>query len=167
MIQASNNNQSTLRFAFTMMGLAFAALIAATWYTVKIAMAGHEPVMDRNYYEKGLNYEKEIAESLQMKSEGYRFESSLLTKESTLQTGKNEIQIAIFKKDLPVNGAKLLLTKERTATNRFTEKKELSFDKEGSYTGNLEFPHGGDWQITLNANVEGRSFEKTFMVHVK
>ncbi|MBP9889903.1 MAG: FixH family protein, partial [Leptospiraceae bacterium] len=86
MTQPSNKvNQPTLRFAFTMMGLAFAALIGATWYTVKIAMAGHEPVMDRNYYEKGLNYEKEIAESLQMKSEGYHFVSGLITKETTLQ----------------------------------------------------------------------------------
>ena len=168
MTQPSNKvNQPTLRFAFTMMGLAFAALIGATWYTVKIAMAGHEPVMDRNYYEKGLNYEKEIAESLQMKSEGYHFVSGLITKETTLQTGTNQIQIAILKKDLPVNGAKLFITKERTATGKFTEKKELNFTKDGNYTGNLEFPHEGEWQLTLNANVDGKSFEKTFMVSVK
>lgn len=168
MTQASNKvNQPTLRFAFTMMGLAFSALIFATWYTVKIAMAGHEPVMDRNYYEKGLNYEKEIAESVQMKSEGYHFESNIITGTAELKKDSNEIQIGIFKNQTPVNGAKLFLTKERTATNKFTEKKQLSFDKDGNYTTSLSFPHEGEWQITLQANVEGRNFEKTFMVSVK
>ncbi|MBK8398959.1 MAG: FixH family protein [Leptospiraceae bacterium] len=169
MTQPSNkkSNNSTVRFAFTMVGLAFAALIGATWYTVKIAMDGHEPVMDKNYYEKGLNYEKEIAESIQMKSEGYRFESSIMTAESGLTKEPTDIEIRIFKNETPVNNAKLFLTKGRTATNKFTEKKEIIFDKEGIYRGNLNFLHEGEWQITLNAKVENRSFEKTFMVLVK
>lgn len=170
MIQVSNKPNSeanSIRFAFIMMGLAFAALMGATWYTVKIAMIGHEPVMDKHYYEKGLNYEKEIAESVQMKSEGYHFDSSILTANANLVKGTNEIEIRILKKDVPVNNAKLVLVRERSATNKFTEQKELAFDKDGIYKANIDFPFDGSWQITLNANVEGRNFDKTFMVVVK
>lgn len=170
MIQVSNKpsiGENSVRFALIMMGLAFAALMGATWYTIKIAMTGHEPVMDTHYYEKGLNYEKEIAESVQMRSEGYHFDSSLLSTDSNLSKGVNEIEIRIFKKDLPVNNAKLFLVRERAATSKFTEKKDLIFDKDGIYRANVDFPFDGSWQITLNATVEGRGFDKTFMVTVK
>ncbi len=170
MIQVSNKpgtGENSIHFALIMMGLAFAALMGATWYTVKIAMTGHEPVMDQHYYEKGLNYEKEIAESVQMRSEGYHFDSNLLLKDSNLSKGANEIEIKILKKDIPVNNAKLFLIRERSATSKFTEKKELIFDKDGIYRANIDFPFDGSWQVTLNANVEGRSFDKTFMVIVK
>lgn len=149
------------------MTLAFTALIAATWYTVKIAMAGHEPVMDKNYYEKGMNYEKEIAQTVQMRSEGYHFRTTLLEKDSEVTLGNNQLSIGIFKNEEPVKGAKLVLTRERSATNKFTEKKEFIYDKDGMYKANVDFPLDGPWQVTLNASVDGRSFEKTFMIVVK
>mgnify|MGYP005614999805 CR=1 FL=1 len=170
MIQVSNKpgtGENSVRFALIMMGLAFAALMGATWYTVKIAMIGHEPVMDKHYYEKGLNYEKEIAEGIQMRSEGYHFDSSILNANSNLVKGTNPVEIRILKKDFPVNNAKLFLVRERSATNKFTEKTEVILEKDGIYRANIDFPFDGSWQITLNANVEGRSFDKTFMVIVK
>lgn len=170
MIQASNKlkpEANSIRFAFTIMSLAFAALIGATWYTVKIALAGHEPVMDKNYYEKGMNYEKEIAQTVQMRSEGYHFKSSIMAEDAYAKIGSNEISIGIFKNETPINNAKLVLTRERTATSKFTQKKEFNFDKDGIYKANIDFPQDGPWQVTLNANVDGRSFEKTFTLVVK
>jgi hypothetical protein len=171
MIQASNEQKVTkgnsVRFLLTVLGLAFLALIGATWYTVRIALAGHEPVIDKFYYEKGLNYEKEIAKKKQLQVEGYRFESIFDEKKSILKKGLNEIQVGFFLKDTPVNGVELFITRERTATSKLTEKKEITFDKNGIYKANLDFPFDGQWQITLTANLGERAFEKTYLVFVK
>ena len=158
---------NSVRFLFTILGLAFAALIVATWHTINVAMAGHEPVIDKNYYEKGMDYEKEIAKSKQLQIEGYRFESILLQAGSNLTKAKQEVQVKLIQKDAPVNDAKLFLTRERTATNKYTEKTELIFDKDGVYKANLEFPFDESWQVTLTADLKGRKFEKTYMVLVK
>lgn len=173
MIQALNEKNpkqsqgNSVKFLFILLGLAFAALIGATWHTVNIAMAGHEPVIDKFYYEKGMNYEKEIAKSKQMQIEGYRFESTVIEKEQNLKKGNNEVQVKFLLKDTPVNTAKLFVTRERTATSKFTEKKELGFDKDGVYKANIDFPDDGKWLVTLTATVDGRSLEKAFMVTVK
>lgn len=158
---------NSVKFLSIVLGIAFLALIGGTWYTIKIAMEGNEPVIDKFYYEKGLNYEKEIAKRKQMQLEGYRFESIFSEKNAFLKRDSNEIQVGFFVKDAAVNDAKIFITRERAATNKFTEKKELIFDKDGIYKANLSFPHDGQWQITLVADRNGRIYEKTYLVLVK
>lgn len=165
--QKPNEGGNSVKFLFTILGLAFAALIVATWHTINLAMAGHEPVIDKNYYEKGLDYEKEIAKSKQLQIEGYRFESIFSQEGMNLTKSAQEVQVKLFLKDAAVNDAKLFLTRERTATSKYTEKKELIFDKDGIYKANLEFPFDGSWQVTLTADLNGRKFEKAYMVLVK
>lgn len=163
----SSEGGNSVRFLFTILGLAFAALIVATWHTINLAMAGHEPIIDKNYYEKGLDYEKEIAKSKQLQIEGYRFESIFSQTGANLTKAAQEVQVKLIQKDVPVNDAKLFLTRERTATSKYTERIELILEKDGIYKANLGFPFDGSWQVTLTADLKGRKFEKTYMVLVK
>ncbi len=63
----------SLKQAFLIIGITFLALFLATFITVRIALAGHTPPVDSNYYEKGLKYDQTVATQKAMLSEGYDF----------------------------------------------------------------------------------------------
>lgn len=157
---------SSLKIAFYLIGFAFVGLLVATYITVKISMQGHEGIVDPNYYEKGLKYEKHLEANKKMIEAGYRFESSLLTAPSIL-LGKNNIAVGLFKNENKVSDAKVYLTIERSATNKFNQKIELSF-KDDKYLGELEVPKNGIWVITLIALVPNEGvLQKTVQVTVQ
>ncbi|MCB1193064.1 MAG: FixH family protein [Leptospiraceae bacterium] len=162
------NLSKSMKRAFFIMGIAFFFLIVATVYTVYLATKEYEPVVDPNYYEKGLNYDKEIGRKLEMKNEGYRFETNLLTEKYPLKTGSNTVSVLLFKNSEKVQDAKTFMQWERSATNKFTKRVPLHFSKENSqYTGTVDIPYYGQWIITLIAEINGKVFEKRFLTTVK
>ncbi len=162
------NLSKSVKRAFIAMGIAFFFLIVATIYTVYIANKDFEPVADPNYYEKGLNYDKEIEKKLEMLEEGYHFETNLLTDRYPLKTGSNKVSVNLLKKDINVQDAKVFIQWERAATHKFTKKVELNFSKEDLlYTGTVDIPHYGQWIITLSSDINRKVFEKKFPIIVK
>jgi hypothetical protein len=154
----------TMKWAFSFVWLAFAGLMTATYITVKIANQGHESVVDPQYYEKGLNYEKEIESQKKLSKLGFSFRSPTLEDGYAFKQGKNPIEIEFLKIQEKVLDAKLTVSIERGATQKYNSVTELSINSDGKYIGDLEVPLIGEWYLTVTASTEEGSLSKTVLV---
>lgn len=162
------NLSKSMKRAFFVMGIAFFFLIVATSITLYFANKDFEPVIDPNYYEKGLNYDKEISQKKELIAEGYHYETTLLTERYPLKTGKNQVKVRILKNDSKIEDVKMNLVWERPATHKFTKKIRMDFSKEeSSYVGQVDIPFYGKWFVTLSSVIDGKVFEKTIPIIVK
>jgi hypothetical protein len=158
---------SSVRWAFYAMGFVFLCLFIATGITIQIALKGHEPIVDPNYYEKGLNYEKTLADIRLMKQEGYSLEGSIFEERLPLQTGVNTISVQFLKNDQPITNAKIWLLRERGATFKFNQNYELQHAGEGIYTTPIDIPDVGQWVLTFHATHLDRTLSKSLKVVVQ
>ena len=153
---------------FYAIGITFALLLGATYWTVKLAFAGHEAVMDPNYHEIGLNYEKTLASTKQMLAEGYELQSTLFTDRLPLTSGNNRIEIRFVKGTEPVSGAELKLRRERGATTKFTQDFDLKETSPGVYTtDSFTVPDLGHWVVTAFAKENDRTLRKVTNIAVQ
>ncbi|MCG9875505.1 MAG: FixH family protein [Leptospiraceae bacterium] len=157
----------SVKAAFYAMGVIFIGLIAATAITIYIANKGHEDVIDRNYYEKGLNYEKTLEDNRIMSEEGYSITGNLFTERLPLVSGKNQIELTFQKKDRPIEDGQILLIRERGATNKFTESYQFTHLGQGKYRADVEIPDLGQWVITIYGKHGSRTFRKTAQIVVQ
>ena len=158
------NTMDSVKFSKWILSLSFLALFGATYYTIKVSFTGHEAVIDKNYYEKGLNYEKEIADTVLLKQEGYRLETNLLT--DSLKVGDNPVDIKLFLKDQKIQTNSIVLIKERPATEKFNSIQKLH-PVEGNFKSKIDFSFEGDWRITIRTKINDKNFERSFLVNVK
>ncbi|WCL50506.1 FixH family protein [Leptospira sp. GIMC2001] len=156
----------SVKYAFYSMGAIFILLFIATGITVYIAKVGHEDVIEKDYYEKGLNYEKTLEDIRIMQDEGYSISSPLLVDRFPLHSGKNLVQISFTKNDIPISDGKLFVLLERGATAKFNQSNELYFSN-NEYSGEIMIPDLGQWIITIKASHAGRTLTKTLKVTVQ
>ncbi|TGK12738.1 FixH family protein [Leptospira kmetyi] len=159
----------SMKLAFAWIWIAFIALIAATVVTIRYANTGYTGPIEKEYYEKGLNYEKSILEQRKMLAEGYSYESILFSSNTGLKVGKNPIFIRFQKSGTPIVGAKLIVQIERSATDQYNQTVSLQEDSKnrGTYLGVLEFPESGRWILSLKGDVSGRILEKTHDLNIQ
>ncbi|PJZ70457.1 hypothetical protein CH373_05130 [Leptospira perolatii] len=160
---------SSLKKAFILITLAFLGLFLATFFTVRIALSGHTGPIDKDYYEKGLNYENVIAEQKEMILKGYSFkiDSSLLSSGVLeLKKGKQNFAISLEKLGQPVSEANITLKIERSATDKFNQSVQLSEKKKGIYQGELNIPMTGVWQASLTAKTPEGMYAKGYTIQV-
>ncbi|TGN18765.1 FixH family protein [Leptospira idonii] len=157
----------SLKRAFFFIGLTFLTLFLATAVTIKIALSGHTPPMDANYYEKGLNYDKAVASQKEMIAKGYDFEADWFQNQSSLRQGKQVITVRLKQNENPVSGAEVKLRWERSATDSFNVNSVLKETSNGKYTGEIEIPFAGSWRAVLTANTKDGSLEKTRQLRIE
>ncbi|PJZ52564.1 FixH family protein [Leptospira adleri] len=159
----------SMKLAFVWIGVAFAALIAATVVTIRYASEGYTGPIEKGYYEKGLNYEKSILEQRKMIAEGYSYESELFSSPQNIKKGKNLFSIRFRKADRPVTGAKLNILLERGATDEWNRSIPLTEDPKnsGTYRGEVEIPESGLWILNLQGETEGRILQKSAEVNIQ
>lgn len=156
------NMHSSMRNAFLAIGLIFVGLFAATYYTFKVALRdGPIEVVDKNYYQVGLNYEKTIEDKRVLKAQGYHFE--ILS--SDLKIGENVFLVQFKKGTEFLSGREGFLLLERGATDKYNRKIPLKSDENG-YTAKLNIPSGGKWVVTLVLNESGKDFTESFVFQV-
>ena len=156
------NLHPSMQIAFLIIGLVFLALFSATYYTFKIALKdGPIEVVDKNYYQIGLNYEQAIKDKKLLKQEGYSFE--LVSRE--LHRGENLFRVNFKKGNKLLNQNSAYLILERGATDKFNRKINLQSDTQGYFT-KLEIPSEGKWIVTVVANEQSKEFSETFVFQV-
>jgi nitrogen fixation protein FixH len=155
----------SLRYLFYGIIFSFLCLFAATYHTVKIALAGHEPVINPNYYEVGLNYEKHLNEQKKMAEDGYLFTSPLLEK-NYLVTGPNQIQVKFLKKDEVLTNSEVKVKIERKATMKFNKTIDLKVQGDGTYLGEIDVEGKGQWVMTFSGTHEGKTYLYSFPVDI-
>lgn len=149
------------------MGFLFLCLFIATGVTINVANDGHEPVIDPNYYEKGLNYEKTLEDIRIMQDEGYAISGSLLEDTYPLNMGDNTIQIHFSKSGTNLDDANITILRERGATFKFNQDYKLEHKGNGIYETNLTVPDLGQWVLTIRATHAGRTLRKILKVVVQ
>lgn len=157
----------SVRYAFYAMGVTFVCLLIATGITVYIANKDHEPVVDPQYYEKGLNYEKTLEDIRIMQEEGYHVATSLLEETYPLVQGDNKVEILFTKSGIPLEDAKVTILRERGATFKFNKGYILTHAGKGVYTTNVDIPDLGQWVVTIQATHLERTLKKTVKIVVQ
>jgi len=152
----------SVKIAFFWIWVAFAMLMLATWFTFKVALRDPVQVIDKHYYEKGLEFEENIQLQKQLIKDGYRMDGF----PEKLTTGDNAVILQLRKNEKNVTDAKVTLLLERLATDRFNVRLGLIADASGNYTGNLSVADNGKWLLTVVADFDGKKFVKseTFIV---
>jgi hypothetical protein len=147
--------------------LSFVALMAATFYTVRLTFQNFEPVIDKNYYELGLNYEKVIKDQKLLLAEGYSLELKIGDGALILPVGKQTAVVRILKdnKLSPASSVQLIL--ERSATTKSTVSYNLKADAEGKFVGEIIVPAGGNWNTRAIADIAGKKFEKQGLISAR
>lgn len=157
----------SVKWAFYAMGVTFILLFIATGITIHIATKDHEPVLDPNYYEKGLNYEKAYEDIKVMKQDGYEVLSPLFDDRFPLNLGDNEVIIDFNKSGEGIDEAKVSILRERGATFKFNQNFPMENLGNGQYKTNLTIPELGQWVLTIRATHKGRTLSKIVKVVVQ
>ncbi|WP_039938699.1 FixH family protein [Leptospira noguchii] len=159
----------SMKLAFFWIWIAFIALIGATIVTIRYANSGDTGLIEKEYYEKGLNYEKSILEQKKMIEEGYSYESILFTQNPNLKTGRNSIEVRFLKSKVPITGAKLKIEIERPATDLWNRNLILKEDPKtsGTYFGVLEFSGTGKWALNIKGEISGKTLKKTIYLNIQ
>jgi len=157
----------SVKIAFFWIFMAFLSLIVATVITVRHATDQKISVVDKDYYEKGLNYEKAIEGQKQMKAEGYEFSGEMFTPGYSFRTGKNEVTVKYSRKGQPVADSAVSMILERSATDDFNVHVKMQHFADGRFLGVLEIPDTGEWLLTVNGKVGSRTFQQTLKLNVE
>ncbi len=159
-----SNLDPSLRRAFYVIIFVFIALFAATYHTIKVTIQNFEPVIDKNYYETGLNYEKALEDQRLLSSQGYAIESSIWTLGNT-GVGSNSVEVKVLKNGEPTDAELAVLVWERNATTR--AKGTLSLEKLGTgrFVSNWNLSSPGEWVVTVSVQIQGKNFERTGIVN--
>lgn len=158
--------EKSLRYTFYGIIATFLLLFLATYHTLKIAFSGHEGVMNKDYYEVGLNYEKLIEEQKKLIEEGYHFEGTIFGENPTLKSGENPISIKFLKGDAPISDARVTVKLEKRATDKFTKIFDIQSFENGRYEGVLSIASEGKWFITITGSDNGKTLKKYFPIDV-
>lgn len=156
----------SLRYTFYGIITTFLLLFWATYHTLKIAFTDHEGVMNKDYYEIGLNYEKFIEEQKKLMEEGYHFEGNLFGEHPTLKSGDNKFSIGFFRGDVPIEDAKISLKLEKRATDKYTKVLVLPATSKGIYEGFTNLNMEGKWFLTVTGDDHGKILKKYFPIDV-
>lgn len=149
-----------LKIAFGMIIATFLLLFVATYYTFKVALKdGPIQLVDKDYYQIGLNYEKAIADKKNLEKQGYHFE--ILN--SNLSVGKNEVEIAYKKGEEFLPNENLIIILEKGATDRYNQVVELE-KRSNFYYATLDIPQSGKWLMTVK-NLSN-NFNQTFTIQI-
>lgn len=159
------NLHPSLRDAMYVVLLSFVLLIAATVYTIRLTFKQYEPVMDKNYYEVGLNYEKTIESQRLLTKEGYQLVSSW---DSTplLQTGESILSVSVLRAGKLTDASSVVLYLERNATTK--NGSEIQFHKQGNeFIANIPKLEPGTWNTRIVANISGKSLSKEGKIAIR
>ncbi len=157
----------SLKQAFVLIGITFALLFTATFVTVRIAVAGHTPPVDSNYYEKGLKYDQTVASQREMVKMGYELHTPWLSQPTSLKPGKQNISVRFQKGKESISGAQIQLKLERSASDTFNRTLLLKEIDKGNYSGELEIPFSGSWRISISAKTKEGLLEKTKQIRIE
>lgn len=155
-----SNLDPSLRRAFYVVIFVFISMFVATYHTVKVTLQNFEPVIDKNYYETGLNYEKALESQRELASQGYAIESSIW-KSGNIIVGSNAVEFQVLQNGNLAEADNVVLVWERNATTRARGSLKLEKSEKGRFLGNWNLTSPGEWVVTLSATIQGKNFERT------
>ncbi|TGK49645.1 FixH family protein [Leptospira bouyouniensis] len=155
----------SLRNAMYVVLFSFTALVAATFYTIRLTFKHFEPVMDKNYYEIGLNYEKAIENQKELLNQGYKLTTNL-DNTTLLPLGEIDLNVTLNQKETLVKADSIYVILERNATTKNTTRYDLK-PSNLSFTGKIPLKETGTWNLRIISNINGKLFERESKITVR
>ncbi|PJZ36250.1 hypothetical protein CH354_14230 [Leptospira levettii] len=155
----------SLRNAMYVVLFSFTGLVAATFYTIRLTYKHFEPVMDKNYYEIGLNYEKAIENQKELIKQGYKL-STNWDKTTILPLGELDLTVTLNQNESFVKADSMYVILERNATTKNTTRYDLK-PSDLNFIGKIPLKESGTWNMRLIAIISGKSFEREGKITVK
>lgn len=155
----------SLRNAMYVVLFSFTALVAATFYTIRLTFKHFEPVMDKNYYEIGLNYEKAIENQKELLSQGYKLTTNW-DDSTLLPLGELDLNVTLNRKETLVKADSIYVILERNATTKHTTRYDLK-PSNLSFTGKIPLKETGTWNLRIISNINGKLFERESKITVR
>ncbi|XDD48492.1 FixH family protein [Leptospira sp. WS39.C2] len=155
----------SLRNAMYVVLLSFTALVAATFYTIRLTYKHFEPVMDKNYYEIGLNYEKAIEDQKELLKQGYQITTNW-DKTTILPSGDLDLNVTLNQKGKTVKVDSMVVILERNATTKNTSRYDLK-PSNNDFIGKIPLKDSGTWNMRIIAMINGKSFEREGKIIVR
>ena len=148
------NLSKSLKRSFILMGACYAILIIAIVYSFNLANRIFEPVIDDQYYEKGLDFQKVRSADLLAKKDGIQLKVQLL---DTLKESEKLFNVKITSprnNRLKEDSIRIVSSEPASIKNQFEARPKLKKRQckeercETHYTANLNFSKQGYWDIT-------------------
>lgn len=155
----------SLRNAMYVVLFSFTALVAATFYTIRLTFKHFEPVMDKNYYEIGLNYEKAIENQKELLNQGYKLTTNW-DNTTLLPLGEIDLNVTLNQKETLVKADSIYVILERNATTKNTTRYDLK-PSNLSFTGKIPLKETGTWNLRIISNINGKLFERESKITVR
>ncbi|ABZ95883.1 hypothetical protein EHQ92_15625 [Leptospira biflexa] len=155
----------SLRNAMYVVLFSFFALVAATFYTIRLTFQHFEPVMDKNYYEIGLNYEKAIQNQKELLNEGYKLTTNW-DNTTLLPLGELDLKVSLYQNEKLAKADSMYIILERNATTKSTKKYDLKPSND-SFTGKVPLKETGTWNLRIISNINGKLFEREGKITVR
>ncbi|MGV3666433.1 MAG: FixH family protein [Leptospira bouyouniensis] len=155
----------SLRNAMYVVLFSFTALVAATFYTIRLTFKHFEPVMDKNYYEIGLNYEKAIENQKELLNQGYKLTTNW-DNMTLLPLGEIDLNVTLNQKETLVKADSIYVILERNATTKNTTRYDLK-PSNLSFTGKIPLKETGTWNLRIISNINGKLFERESKITVR
>jgi len=147
--------------------LSFVGLIAATFYTIRLTYKHFEPVMDKDYYEIGLNYENSIKDQKELMNQGFQLDLKIGNGDIILTKGIMPVVVSVKQNQNLSNADSIKLILERSATTKQTYNYELKKSSDGIYKTNIEIKDIGSWNTRVIAIIGGKTFEKQGIISIR
>lgn len=153
----TNGNRKMVKI-FSLLGIPFLMLLIALSFKIYYALNTHQPVLDKNYYEKGLKYESYKKATANSKNRVLL--SDLITPEDNphnpimkkLISGMNDVHIIYTNNSKkPVPGAKISLELSRRATVNDNIHATCNTGPSGGCTLKFNITHQGYWEGWIKA----------------
>jgi hypothetical protein len=93
-ISVKNKVHPSVKKIFYIIGGFFGIFFIGVGYTIYLAQKNFEPVMDKRYYEKGLNYEERKQEFLKAKEKNWNAYINFLNKDTITKKFRLEIKLS-------------------------------------------------------------------------
>ena len=138
----------------------FAVVFTVNFTFLYVAVATDDGLTDPDYYEKGLFYQARMDEQKRL---GWRI---ALDFEGPPAAGQgNAVTVDVVDAEgRALDGAEVTVVLRRPTSDRFDRAFELEGAGRSSYTGRIEIPLPGYWDVRVRAETEGGFVEKTFRI---
>jgi len=132
----------------------FLFLFAADGFMAYLAVSTHTGVIEENAYERGVDYNKTLAEKSMQKDSGW---SSTI-----LLTDGQSLGFDLADRDgIKISGAKVTadIVRPASAGDDFTQDL-FETEAPGHYATKISFPEKGVWEIRIRAEKDGTLYKK-------
>jgi len=138
---------------FITLAIFFGVIFLANGTLIYLAASSDDGMVDSNYYSKGLNYQSTLNERLRQKAMDWTVDFK------RDKSGEYRLKV-IDRESKPIEEAKVNLIFFRPTQSGYDQNLSLKEEKPGFYSGKIELPLKGIWDVNIEIKKENKKWKK-------